>query len=463
MNKWHYLKEPALEQVNHCFDLLFKNYFDQKNNLRNLILHFQVNINALFMRVKLLSSFFLLVAICLAPFTRAQNDRFVYAVTDLQQTGSGWNALRKLDLKTGEYSPVLLNGTDAHLTIYDATTRNTFKVAPDLRYGNIMETAFNTGVAAMAYDKKNNRIYYTPMFIDQLRYIDLKTMRVFYVNDQPFTGFGNMHNDEGKVISRLVIAPDGNGYAITNDGTALIKFTTGRKLQITQLGSLVDDPSNGGVSIHNRCSSWGGDMVADNEGNLYILSNRNSVFKINPETKVAKLLGYIKGLPQDFTTNGAVVTNEGKILASSALNDKAYYIIDPKTWTATEYKTASPIFRSSDLANSNYLQTKSGASLPETITRRLPETIISDKIMIYPNPVTNEQFTLQFGKIETGNYNIELTDVMGKLILQKRVAVAFEDQTESFTLKSTAARGVYLVKVSDKTGKSVISQKLVVQ
>jgi hypothetical protein len=34
-------------------------------------------------------------------------------------------------------------------------------------------------------------------------------------------------------------------------------------------------------------------------------------------------LGYIKGLPQDFTTNGAVVTTEGKILVSSAVNGNA--------------------------------------------------------------------------------------------------------------------------------------------
>lgn len=415
------------------------------------------------MRINLLSSLFLLGTICLTTLTQAQNDRFAYVVTDLQQTGSGWNALRKLNLKSGEYSPVLLNGTDSKLTIYDATTRNAFKVAPDLRYGNIMELPFNTGVAAMAYDKKNNRIYYTPMFIDQLRFIDLKTMHVFYVNDQSFTGFGNMHNDEGKIVSRMVIAPDGNGYAITNDGGSFIKFTTGKKLQITQLGSLVDDPSNGGVSIHNRCSSWGGDMVADDEGNLYILSNRNSVYKINTETKVAKLLGYVKGLSQDFTTNGAVVTNEGKILTSSAVNDKAYYIVDPKNWTASEYKTATSVFRSSDLANSNYLQTKPRSSVPEIMTRRVPETIISDKIMVYPNPITSDQFTLQFGKVDAGNYNIELTDVMGRLIMQKGINVAAEDQVETFSLKATTTRGVYLIKVSDKNGKSIISQKLVVQ
>jgi hypothetical protein len=123
--------------------------------------------------MKIYTSLFLLGTSCITILTQAQNDRFVYVVTDLQQTGSGWNALRKMDLKTGEYSPVLINGTDSSLTIYDATTRNAFKVAPDLKYGNIMQTAFNTGVAAMAYDKKNNRIYYTPMFIDQLRFIDL--------------------------------------------------------------------------------------------------------------------------------------------------------------------------------------------------------------------------------------------------------------------------------------------------
>jgi hypothetical protein len=41
-----------------------------------------------------------------------------------------------------------------------------------------------------------------------------------------------------------------------------------KKLEITQLGSLVDDPSNGGVSIHNRCSSWGGDMIAMTKANF---------------------------------------------------------------------------------------------------------------------------------------------------------------------------------------------------
>ena len=417
------------------------------------------------MRKNLLSSAFLLGTLSFSLVTYSQNDRFAFAITDLQSTGSGWNALRKLDLKSGEFTPVLLNGSDATMTAYDVTTRKAWKAMPNVQFGDYMQAPFSTGVTAMAYDKKNNRLYFTPMFIDQLRYIDLKTMKVFYVTDQPFTKAGSMHNDEGKIITRMTINPDGTGYAVSNDANTFIRFTTNKKLQITQLGSLVDDPSNGGVSIHNKCSSWGGDMVADDEGNLYILSSRNSVYKIDVETKAAKLLGYIKGLPQDFTTNGAVVTNEGKVLVSSAVNGNAYFLVDPKDWTATQYESKAGIFRSSDLANSNYLQTKAkNTTQSEIVTRKMPDNIIAaSKISIYPNPVTNNQFTLQFGKIPAGNYDIEMTNVTGQVVMQRGVNVQSEDQVETISIKSSLARGVYLVKVSGRNNEAVLSQKLVVQ
>ncbi|HVF97730.1 MAG TPA: hypothetical protein VM871_10425, partial [Flavisolibacter sp.] len=142
---------------------------------------------------------------------QAQTDRFAYAITDLTKDGSSWNALRKLDLQTGQYSDVLLNGTDAKLAVYDAATKKQLTLQPDARYGALLQTPFSTGVAAAAFDKKHNRLYYTPMFADQLRYIDLKTMQVYYVTGQPFSGTGDMHNDEAKIVTRMVIAPDGNG------------------------------------------------------------------------------------------------------------------------------------------------------------------------------------------------------------------------------------------------------------
>ena len=65
------------------------------------------------MRKNLLFSALLLGTFSFSINTFSQNDRFAFAITDLQATGSGWNALRKLDLKTGEFTTVLLNGSDA--------------------------------------------------------------------------------------------------------------------------------------------------------------------------------------------------------------------------------------------------------------------------------------------------------------------------------------------------------------
>ena len=415
------------------------------------------------MRKNLLSATLILGTISISSLVHAQNDRFAFAITDLQQTSAGsWIALRKLDLKTGEFTNVLLNGSDAAIAAYDMTTRKPWKTIADAKFGNYMQAPFSTGVAAMAYDKKNNRLYFTPMYIDQLRYIELKTMKVYYVTDQAFTSLGSLHNDEGKIITRMTITPDGVGYAVSNDGNTFVRFTTGKKLEITQLGGLVDDPSNGGVSIHNRCSSWGGDMIADDEGYLYILSSRNSVYKINVETKAAKLLGYMQGLPADFTTNGAVVTTEGKVLVSSAVNGNGWFLLDPKDWSATLYPAKAGIFRSSDLANSNYLQTRPKNTTPsEIVTRKVPD--IPSRIAVYPNPVTNNQFTVQFGRIAPGNYNVQLTDVLGQVVMQRAVNVQTEDQVENISIKSTLARGMYLVKIvgADKT--SILNQKLVVQ
>ena len=72
-----------------------------------------------------------------ATVSQAQQDRFTYVITDLNQQGSGWNALRKLDLSTGAYSDVLLNGTDASIAVFDAASRKQLQLAPDARFGTL--------------------------------------------------------------------------------------------------------------------------------------------------------------------------------------------------------------------------------------------------------------------------------------------------------------------------------------
>jgi hypothetical protein len=287
------------------------------------------------------------------------------------------------------------------------------------------------------------------MFADQLRYVDLKTMRVYYVTGQSFTGTGDMHNDEAKIITRMVIAPDGNGYAINNDGTSFIRFSTGKKPKVEQLGTLVDDPANNGISVHNRCSSFGGDMIADDEGNFYILSARNNVFKVNVENKVATHLGTIKNLPAAFTVNGAVVDGEGNLLVSSAMDSKSY-------------KGAPSVFRSSDLANSNYLSSAKGRTT-EIATIPRAEEKFSKLIAVYPNPVTSNRISVQFNKVPQGDYVVELLDVLGRSVTARKLTINNETQVQPISLKEGSTKGVYMVKVYDINNQSVFTQKVLVQ
>lgn len=399
----------------------------------------------------------------------AQNDRFAYAITDLNKDGSSWNALRKLDLRTGQYSDVLLNGTDSKSALLTADKKAPASFGND-SYAAFLQQPFGTGVAAAAFDRKHNRLYFTPMFVDQLRYIDLKTMKVYAVTDQSFTKYGNMHNDEGRIVTRMVIDPQGNGYAITNDANLIVRFSTGKKTtKIEQLGALVDDPSNNGISIHNRCTSFGGDMISDDKGNLYILSARNQVFQVNTETRVARHLGMIQGLDPNFTVNGAVVDGDGNLLVSSAVMGNSYYLVNPKNWSATPYAAANGVYRASDLANSNFLaeprKNNDVATLTPADVQKMirPEEKFAKEIAVYPNPVRGSQITVQFNKVPAGNYTLELRDILGRQVMQRLININTENQIQSIGLNDRDAKGIYMVKVFDANKQSVFTQKVVVQ
>jgi hypothetical protein len=399
-----------------------------------------------------------------ATLAQSQSDRFAYAITDVQKEGANWSYLRKLNLQNGQFTDVLLNGADALQVAYDASTKKTIpSFTTEINRGYNLQPAFSSGVAAMAFDRKNNRIWYTPMFIDQLRYIDLRTMKVYYVTSQDFTGMAKKSPDQGNIITRMTIGDDGYGYAMTNDAAHLIRFSTGKKINITDLGMLADAPQSKGVSIHSSCTSFGGDMIADNDGNLYVFSARNNVFKVNIETKVATHIGAIAGVPANFTTNGAAVTDNNKIMISSAVESNNYYIVDPATWSASPYQLAAG-WRASDLANSNILNT-SKPTTTEIATRPIPASAneLASKVQLFPNPVTNNQFAVMFTKLEAGEYTIRVTDVMGRQVIQRIVNVSSEDQSETIRLNPASAKGFYLVTVLSRENKAVYNGKVVVQ
>lgn len=143
----------------------------------------------------------------------------------------------------------------------------------------------------------------------------------------------------------------------------------------------------------------------------------------------------------------------------------SYFTVDLKTLAATPYAINGTVWQSSDLANSNlYISgNKPTGSAIELMKGAATPATVDSRVILFPNPVTNNQFTLQFNALETGSYTIYVTDVTGRQIVRQTLTIGSENQSQSINLDKASAKGVYMVNITDKESRSVFNTKLVVQ
>lgn len=379
----------------------------------------------------------------------AQDANRTYAITG---DGSGnflWMNIRQVDIGTGKLEKDIFQREVTPFTLTNADSKKTVGSTPTASM-----------VAAAAFDKKHGKLFFAPMRINELRWLDVSgdANKYYSVNG---LGSGDL-NDEANHITRMVINADGYGYAITNDGNHLIRFTTGKKTSITDLGNLIDAEGVNGISIHNKCSSWGGDMVADAYNKLYVISANHNVFEINVETRIASYKGAITGLPGTYTTNGAAVDADGKIVVSSANTLSGYYKFDIADLKATLIEGSDKV-NASDLANGNLLKQKEADAAKTFGTPVLPAITPAAEGRVYPNPVTSNEFKVSFDGYAAGKYTIALTDLSGRAVLSKGVNITGKGQVETVRFSSSFAKGMYLVKVTDANKQNIVTERIVVQ
>lgn len=418
-----------------------------------------------------------LAAISFAQAQKKSEKTTAYAITGVQKGSSNWTEVRLVDVTTGEeVQSVFQSANDAE--ILNARTGKAIARKVDGK-AKSSDKPFATNSAACAYDKKSNRLYYTPMGIAQLRYIDLKAKapKVFYFEDEAF-GVVKGRGDVGSQITRMVIASDGKGYALSNDANHLIQFATKKKQEITDLGELTDDVINARNSVHSS-SCYGGDVIADKNENIFLIGANRAVFKISLETRVATYLGQIKNLPRGYSTNGAIAQGDSKVIVSSSNSTQGYYRFDLNTLESEKVSNSASVFNASDLANGALAFEKKDKKkevhkeeikdvvVSETATeRKLPpseEIIVKNAISVYPNPVTDGYFKLSFADQTPGRYQIQLMDIAGKIISSQAVNVNNKVQVEEFRIPQKLASGNYLVKVMNEAGSYSVVNKIVVQ
>jgi hypothetical protein len=410
---------------------------------------------------------FLLTATLIASslFTSAQENKLTYAITGDGNNDFVWMNIRQVDLTTGQVTKTLFQRSSSNFSITDVNTKQVSNQNNFTSENIFSSSNYPTGtfVAAAAYDKRSNKLFFAPMRKGELRWLDLSSSTEnpqFYT--MPIADFKTLNpNDEASNITRMVIGADGNGYALSNDGNHLFSFTTGKKPSIKELGNIIDAESNKGISIHNKCTSWGGDMIADAFGKLYVISASHNVFSIDLNTRIATHLGSIQGLPGNYTTNAAAVNDNGEIVVASANTFEGYYKFQINDLKAMKMEGSEVKYNTSDFANANLLLQKEANSLLNSKVVPVATTPVDAKI--FPNPVTTSSFNVLFDNRSEGRYTIVLSDLAGRTMQTKKVSVSSGVQTEKINLNGHLAKGVYLVKVLDENKSIIINEKIVIQ
>ena len=405
--------------------------------------------------------------IALSFSATAQDAAKTFAITGNGNGDFQWMNIRQVDITSGKLVKDVYQNNKTSFVLMDAATKKEVIIPlnGDVYFGKTAPTS--TMVAAAAYDKKHDKLFFTPMRIGELRWLDVSARgdaQKFYTEKVQLLNTGNLR-DEANHITRMDIAADGNGYAITNDGNHLIRFTTGKKTVITDLGNLIDAESNkNGISIHNKCTSWGGDMVADAYGKLYVISANHQVFKVDIDSRISTHLGTIAGLPANYTTNGAAVDDNGNIVVSSANSFEGYYKFKLEDFNAVKIEGSDKIYNASDLANGNLLYKKEAdAKRNFGAPSFAPITLTNPDARVYPNPVTANQFKVLFDGQKAGKYTVALTDLSGRAIMSRVVTVSSKMQAETVQIKSVVGKGMYMVKVTDAANQIVFTERVVIQ
>ncbi len=389
----------------------------------------------------------------------AQDANKTFAITGDGNRDFMWMNIRQVDITTGKIVQDIYQREKTAFVMMNADSKT-----QSLAHSRPTETM----VAAAAYDKNQNKLFFTPMRVGELRWLDLNAKgdaQKYYTVTSSLLNTNEALNDEANHFTRMVIAADGNGYALTNDGSRLVKFTTGKKVTITDLGPVMDDESNKTVSIKNKCTSWGGDMIADAYNKLYIISANHYVFSLDVESRVAKQIGYITGLPANYSTNGAAVDAAGNIVVASANTFAGYYKFSLKDFVATFIEGSDMVYNASDLANGNLLyQKEADAAKTYAVTDFKPVVpVLTNEAHIFPNPVTNSEFNIYFDGQAAGKYNVTITDLSGKPLSNTIVTVTVKTQVERVALSKKIAKGMYMVKVTDANNKFIFTERIVVQ
>lgn len=369
---------------------------------------------------------------------QAQQDFF--ALTGKDNTAIAFKDFRALDLKNGTSGAVIFSES------------STAKIFSEDKRGIISEdkNSFNNsqavGMAALAYNNSDNTLVYMPMFSSNVYILNPETKETILL-ENPSVKITSC--DINSHITRMTTGYDGSVYAMNNSGTQLIQISKNNgKYAINNLGIVKDAASNGANSFTQMQTGFGGDMISDAQNSLYVFAAFGNVFKIDSKNMTATFIGKISGLPENYSVNGAAVNQNGNVVIASA-KGLPLYEVNMETFRATSLgnNINLPIY---DLASKYFLN------------ERATNTNVYAGVDIYPTKVTEQNFNVRANnKGIKGNVRVEVFNMEGKKVQDQKI-IGNHGNYEGKIELYNALEGLYIVNITDDSGKVISSNKILV-
>lgn len=302
-------------------------------------------------------------------------------------------------------------------------------------------------IAAAEVNAAGDKVLYLPMASSVYYVLDIKSGTVTAHKSDDIVVAGC---DEGFLYSRMGRVADGSIYALNNNSTQLLKFTEKNGTFVCEsVGYLNFVGTTMGKTLDDRDFAWGGDLIGDAFGNLFLISAHNNIFKIDPKRKEITFYSKIEGLPDGFTSNGVAAMEDGSVLLASNGSTTHLYALDFASSTAKLYKDSNTE-RIYDLA-SPYLMSKKESEIANQIAD------LKSSVRVYPSMVENQ--LIHVDNDSKSDLTVQVFDLNGTQIASSLSRSKSKNQSINL---NQAKPGVYLVRLLDGSGAEVINTKVTV-
>lgn len=368
----------------------------------------------------------------------AQQDFF--ALVGKDSPNIIFNDFRAVDANNGISGETIFTDTSSAKVF--SQTRNGAVTEDKNTYNN----AQAVNMATLAYDSSGNNLVYMPMFSSNIYVLNVKSREITLVENNVARVTACDINSH---FTRMATGYDGSIYAINNVGTQFIKISkTGNQYSVADLGIITDDASNGKSSFTTMESGFGGDMVADAEGNFYIFSASGNVFKVVTKELKARFIGKISGIPDNYSVNGSAVNSKGNVVIASAKGGSLYEV-DLNTLQAKQLPGEQNL-HIYDLASKYFANDKAVSAN------------VFANIDIYPTRVDEKLININVNdKSVKGAVKLNVFDLSGKNVFGQSLSVKDGFLRQQVYLRNLVS-GAYLVNITDESGKVLLNKKIVV-